>query len=448
MPKKTTFWLTMMLSMLLSLLVACGPGPSTGTAPSSHTSATELPPGENLYVLDGYTSAGTMSTGQQIIAFHSGSPSPNKLLTLPAGLTSMDHRSLYMAASQGGQTTISVINTQSGATIRSLVIPGNYSTAGQSFANAVLSFDGQWLALRELGQAGNVTTIALVDTQAGKLVKTIHLDGNFDLDAVNPDGAALYLLQRLNDASGHYYVELYNVKENKLYQNPIVDKTELNDPRMTGTALARQMASNGTEAYTLYIDTYRNIAFVHILALDPGFPFAHCVDLPVGKSADLLRYYTLTLSSDGSTLYVANGALGVAGEIDLTPAGNNDIWDDNLVATTHFNPGIVSRTSSDTTRVLYNGAVLSPDQKRLYFVGLQGIWAVNTSDLHAQPGTSVQHFLTQQTFTGIAISQGGRMLYAVDPKHGITVLDAGTGQAQEVIQGPAHSPWGIAWITN
>src|SRR5260370_7921866 len=287
MEKEAEFWLKMMLNMLISVLVDCGPCHATGIGRWRRTSASKLPPGENLYVLDGYTSPGTTSTAQQIIAFHPGSPSPNKLLTLPAGLTSMDHRSLYIAASQGGQTTISVINTQSGATKRSLVIPGNYSTAGQSFANAVLSFDGQWLALRELGQAGNVTTIALVDTQAGKLVKTIHLDGNFDLDAVNPDGAALYLLQRLNDGSGHYYVELYTVNDNELYQNPIIDKTELNDPRMPATALARQMASNGTEAYTLYIDTDHNIAFVHILPLDPGFPFARCVNLPVGKSSDL-----------------------------------------------------------------------------------------------------------------------------------------------------------------
>ncbi len=440
MPKKTTFWLTMMLSMLLSLLVACG----TGTAPSS---STKLPPGENLYVLDGYTSAGTTSTAQQIIVFHPGSPSPNKLLTLPAGLTSMDHRSLYIAASQGGQTTISVINTQSGATLRSLVIPGNYSTAGQSFANAVLSFDGQWLALREVGQTGNVTTIALIDTQAAKLVKTIHLDGNFDLDAVNPDGTALYLLQRLNDGSGHYYVELYNVKENELYQNPIVDKTQLDETRMTGTALARQMASDGTMAYTLYINPSDNKAFVHILPLDPGFPLARCVDLPVGKSADLLHYYTLTLSSDGSTLYAANGALGVASEINLQPGGTSNIYSDNLVATAHFNPGSTSTTSNNTTRVLYNGAALSPDQGTLYFVGMQGIWAVNTSDLHAQSSRLV-HFLAQQTFTGVAVSANGRTLYAVDPKHGITVLDARTGQALQLIQEPARSPWGIAWITD
>jgi hypothetical protein len=38
------------------------------------------------------------------------------------------------------------------------------------------------------------------------------------------------------------------------------------------------------------------------------------------------------------------------------------------------------------------------------------------------------------------ISQDGRTVYAVDPKHGITVPDTRTGQAQGVIQGPAHSP--------
>jgi streptogramin lyase len=91
--------------------------------------------------------------------------------------------------------------------------------------------------------------------------------------------------------------------------------------------------------------------------------------------------------------------------------------------------------------------VLSPDQGTLYFVGMQGIWAVNSSDLHAQRNIFA-HYLAQQSFTGIALSADGRTLYAVDPTHGITVLDARTGQAHQLIQGPAHAPWGIEWITN
>lgn len=441
MSKKPTSWLIVMLSMLLPLVAACGTAASTGASPSI---VATVPHGENLYVLDGYTPMGTNGNSQQIVAFHPGSSKPTALVTLPVGLTSMDHQTLYTATSHGSQTTISVINTQSGSLIRSLVIQGNYTTAGQSFANAVLSFNGQWLALRELGQAGNETTIALVDTQAGKLVKTIHLNGNFDLDAVNPDGSRIYLLERLNDGSGHYYVRLYDVTENQLYQYPIVDKTEINDPRMTGTALARQTASDGTMVYTLYIDTARNVAFVHILPLTGDFLGARCVVLPAGKSADLLHYYTLTLSSDGTTLYAANGALGVANAIELSGA---DIFNDKIAGTSRFNPGNINAASGDKTQALYNGAALSPDQKTLYFVGQQGIWAINTSDLLAQRN-SFAHYLTQQSLTGIALSADGHMLYAVDPANGITLLNAGTGQPQQVIQGPAHAPWGIEWITN
>src|SRR5260370_32220463 len=320
MPRKAKFWLTLMLSMLLFLLAACGQGSSTNISPSSTATG---PSGESLYVLDGYTPMGTTSAGQRIIAFHPGSSSPNALVTLPAGLTSMDQRRLYMATPHGGQTTISVINTQTGTSVRSLVIKGNYSTAGQNFNDSVVSFVGSWFALREIGQMGNVTTIVLVDTLTVKLVKTIQLDGNLDLDAVSPNSSAIYLLERLNDGSDHYYVRLYDVTKNQLYQYPVADKTEINDPRMIGTAVARQMPGDGTMAYTLYIDTFHKVAFVHVLSLNPGFPSAHCIFLPVGKSADLLHYYTLTLSADGSTFYAANASLAVVSALKLTPPVSN-----------------------------------------------------------------------------------------------------------------------------
>ena len=444
MPKKPFVWLTVMLSMLLPLVAACGSTPSTSTN-TSH--ATTPPGGENLYVLDGYTPTvqSSNSVEQHIIVFHPGSTNP--AMTLPLGLTSMDHQRLFATQVQKNQTTISVVNTQNGTIIRSLVINGAYSTAEPGFDNAVLSFDGHWLALRQFSSSTSATTIALVDTQAGKLTKTIHLNGDFDLDAISPDGNALYLLQRLNNGTGLYYVELYNVPENELYQSPIVDKSELNDPNMTGTSVARQVSSDGSTFYTLYIDTGHNIAFVHILPLDPGFPFARCINLPVGKSADLLHYYTLTLSADGTKLYAANGALGVASEIDLNNSGTSNIYSDQVVATQHFNPNVSSISSDDKTRALRNGAVLSPDQSTLYFVGVNGIWSVNTLDLSAKRGM-FKHFLPGQSFTGIALSANNRTLYAVNPTSGITLLDAATGQSEQVLQGPAHAPWGIEWIVN
>ena len=214
---------------------------------------------------------------------------------------------------------------------------------------------------------------------------------------------------------------------------------------MTGAALARQMSADGTFAYTLYIDTRRNIAFIHVLPLNDrvDLPIAHCIDLPVGKSVDLLHYYTLALSADGSTLYAANGAIGVVSSINMNTANVQDIFDDKIQHTTHFNPGNGSISNNAKTRTLYNGAALSSDQKTLYFAGVQGIWAANTSDLSPQG-----HYLVRQPVTGIALSGDDRTLYAVDPTSGITLLSAANGQTQKVIQGHAHNPWGIAWITH
>ena len=454
MQKQFIIWLTLTLSVILTLITACGPATSTSNPTTSvtHPIAT-VPAGENLYVLDGYAPLGTSSIGnQQIIAFHPGSPDPTPLITLPAGLTSQDHQRLYTATARDGQTTIAIINTQTGATLHAFVIAGTYSIAEQHFTNAVSSPDGRWLALRQVGQPSNETTIALVDTQAQKLVKTIQLNGTFSLDTISPHGGMLYLLQYLNDGSGHYYVRAYDTDANKLIDGVIADKSELNDPRMVGTALTRQMAPNGSLAYTLYIDPTRNIAFVHILPLadrpEPGGPdqlpvpqFARCIDLPVGKSADLLHYYTLALSSDGTALYAANGALGVVTEISL----NNDeynIFSDNIALQSTFDPGHISMTGSDTTRMLHNGAVLSPDGTSLYFTGVRGIWAVDTHNLGIKG-----NYLTQDALTGVGFSADGHIVYAVDPAHGITLLDAATGQAQQVIQGPAHAPWGIEWIS-
>lgn len=67
--------------------------------------------------------------------------------------------------------------------------------------HAVLSFDSHWLALRALPAGASATTLALVETQAERLLTTITLAGDFDLDALSPDGHRLYLLQRLYDGS-------------------------------------------------------------------------------------------------------------------------------------------------------------------------------------------------------------------------------------------------------
>ncbi|GAC1649807.1 MAG: hypothetical protein NVS4B12_19150 [Ktedonobacteraceae bacterium] len=428
---RRTVLLTMLLCGVLIALTACG---FTQSNSNAHSTIAVAPQGENLYVLDGYTS--TNPGGQRIVSFH---PGTSTFTSLPTGLISQNHQYIYTAIPQNGQTKITVTNSRSGAVVHSFTIAGIYATPGNDYTNAVLSSNGHWLALRQLGQMEAKSTFAFVDTQKGNLVKTFSLPGNFDLDAVSPDGSRVYLLERLHDTTGHYYVRRYDVGSNELFQTIIADKEEINDPRMIGSALTRQMAEDGSRAYTLYTDTHSNIAFVHILPLASSFNGARCIDLPAGKSADLLHYYTLALSSDGSTLYATNAALGVMVVINVS---DKDAFSDDIQTTVHFRPTNVSVTHDERMRTLYNGAALSTDQSTLYVTDIRGVVAINIANANIK-----QSYAQQQIFTGIALSTDGQTLYAVSPSDGITLVNIHSGHTQQITQSPAHSPWGIEWVS-
>jgi DNA-binding beta-propeller fold protein YncE len=450
MKKRLFVWPGLILSLLL-LVTACAGGlPQKSSA--SNPAAGQA--GEELYILDSNTRAGYKEVAQHIVALPVGTTNPTARLMLPAGLTDLKHQRLYVANSLSNgngsvYTTISVINTSSGATVRTLNIPGSYSTADRGYADSMLSGDGRWLALREQNTPAGTTSIALVDTQAGKLVKSIHLRGDFTLDALSPRGTMLYLLEYYQAGTSHYNVRAYDLNSNQLLQGSIVDKNDLTE-KMQGTALARQVSGDGDMAYTLYINPVTNKAFIHILWLtdtvNNSIPFpviARCLDLPVGNSSALLHYYTLTLSQDGKTLYAANAALGAIATVNLDLGLNTyQLWLIGNAKVAHFNAGNSVVTAADQARTLHNGAVLSQDQKLLYVTGLHGIWVIKTDTLQVQG-----EYLKQQDFTGLAMSADGHTLYGVDPATGITLLDSSSGEMRTVIKGAVQSPWGVEWAT-
>ena len=209
---------------------------------------------------------------------------------------------------------------------------------------------------------------------------------------------------------------------------------------MLGSALTRQMAQDGSRAYTLYTDTRSNIAFVHILPLASDFNGARCIDLPADKAGNLLHYYTLALSSDGSLLYATNAALGVTVVISVT---DKDAFSDDIVTTIHFSPTNAQITPNEKMRTLYNGAALSSDQSTLYAISTRGIIAINIANEKMK-----QSYASQQTFTGIALSTDNKTLYAVSPDDGITLVNLQSGQTQQIAQSPVQAPWGIEWVSH
>ena len=451
MKKRSFAWPGLIVGLLLPLVTACAGGlPQQGSNanPAAH------PAGNELYVLDSYTSAGYKQVAHHIVALPVGTTNPAARLMLPAGLTDLKHQRLYIAGLLPGgngsaHTRISVLDTSTGATVRAFNIPGSYSTADQGYADSMLSGDGRWLALREQHAPAGVTSIALVDTQAGKLVKSIHLSGDFTLDAVSPKGTMLYLLEYYQAGTSHYNVRAYDVTTNQLLQSSIVDKAELGE-KMQGEALTRQVSEDGDMAYTLYINHVTNKAFIHILWLadtvDNSTPFpaiARCLDLPVGNSPTLLHYYTLALSQDGNTLYAANAALGTVAKVNLDLGSNAyQMWLIGKASINRFHPDTRVVTKVDQARELHQGAALSRDQHLLYVAGLHGIWVINTDTLQVQ-----REYLQQQDFTGLAVSSDGHTLYGVDPATGITLLDPGSGETRAVIKGLVQAPWGIEWMT-
>ncbi len=163
----------------------------------------------------------------------------------------------------------------------------------------------------------------------------------------------------------------------------------------------------------------------------------------MGSSSTLLRYYTLTLSQDGKTLYAANAALGTIAKVNLDLGLNAyQLWLIDKARIGHFNAGNRVVTAADQARELHNGAALSQDQNVLYVAGLHGIWVINTDTLQVQG-----QYLKQQDFTGLAMSDDGHTLYGVDPATGITLLDSSSGETRTVIKGVVQAPWGIEWAT-
>lgn len=440
MRNRTSLWpiATFALTPALSLvLVSCGQTAVTNNA-AKH--AVTIPPGETLYLVD----SASGGYGQHLVAVQPTSATPTALMALPAGLAAPDHSVLYTATpNTSGGTTVARTDSLTGKTQRTLTLANHYTISGDGWGDSTLSADGRWLALERADGSAATSVITLVDTQTMKAVRTFTLGGTFTLDAIAPGGRMLYLLQHVNDAARHYYVRAFDIQAGQLIQGYIVDKTELDETWMAGYAVARQEASDGSVDYTLYVAPGLNKAFIHALPLasDPngGF-FAHCIDLP-GGSADLLRYYTLVMSPDGTALYAANAALGVVARVSLNGASSN-IFSDQVTATAHFSPGSLQDASGYASqRPLYNGAALSRDAKTLYVSGPNGVSAFDTSTL-ALRGT----YLAGQAITSVAVGAGDHMLYAVNPSTGVTVIDLPSGQTLRTARGPMQSLWGIAWV--
>lgn len=434
------------------------PSPATAPTATSRPVATAAPvaatatpgivatpavasPRDVLYVRDDY---GVRGPGQMAVVDVAAN---RAVRSLPLGLVNRDWSALYTTTWSGGQTALKAIDSGDGKAIHQATIDGVYDAVG-------VSPGGTWLGLqREVSRdeaaayekAGRWRSgFKILDRALGG-AKDVDLDGNFWFDAVSDDGTSLYLIENLPPILPYQYrVRLYDLSRGALQEGAIADKT--GTEIMSGSRTASHVAPDGSWLYSLYLNQAKG-PFIHALNLTQRY--AECIFLPPDGKEDYekLMLWSTALSSDGRTLYAANGALGLAATIDLTRL--------QVTRTAKFpvpsaaSPSVAARLSSwllpvaEAKRLLLGGAALSPDGAILYAIGDHGLFAINTTN----PGRA-GYFAQDWVLDSVAVDPSGERLYVVDAERAtILAIDPQGGKILATTDGATH-PAGILRVTS
>lgn len=291
---------------------------------------------------------------------------------LPNGLRSADGSAYWAAFQAGGMTALHSFDVANGSIRASFGLDGVWELGA-------ISATGKWLVLKraasEIEKAewtkANAwkTTIAVVDAETRKTTRTLTLDGNFDVDALNTQGSALYLIQHLPALKpDHYQVRKYDVALGQLQDAALVDKRNINEV-MAGYARDAVASPNGEWLFTLYVGMHHAHAFIHALNLREGY--AWCIDLPSSEGdAATLEHYALALAPDGHTIYASNAVLGALAIADVANIGEPRV--------VRFAP--FAKKSDAPIR----DAIVTSDGKRVFFSDANVVWQYDTATTRAQ----------------------------------------------------------------
>ena len=223
-----------------------------------------------------------------------------------------------------------------------MVVDGRWRVAG-------VSPNGRFAALARQSADRSRTEITVVNTVTKSVAHRLELRGNFEVETVSRDGKRLFLVQHLpSNGPPRYSVRLFDLSRDRLASKPLRGAGE--PGVMAGLAWSGIGSPDGRWLLTLYLNTGRNVAFVHALDLVRSSPL--CIFLPSRGGFGALKRYGLTLSPDGKRLYATNAAIGAVAEIDLATR--------KVVRTTRFpatrdlsGPAALTGTVSRNGRTLY-----------------------------------------------------------------------------------------------
>jgi hypothetical protein len=235
-------------------------------------------------------------------------------INVPGAVAAIDWSAVVRAIPQEGGTVVEAIDPETGASLWSREVPGTLEVK-------VASGDAAMVALghpeESAGYASGRSSTALVILEDGvPEPRTIVLDGNYAPESFSTDGGSLFVVEYLpRENPTSYRVRRLDLATEDVVGVYTVDQ-ELQES-MQGTARVQAASPDGRRLYTLYtLEGARGVrrTFVHVLSLDELW--AHCIDLPASFGGLDERAMAVTVSPDGTRLYVADASTGMVAEAD------------------------------------------------------------------------------------------------------------------------------------
>lgn len=338
---------------------------------------------------------------------------------LPKGLRSADGTAYWAAFYAGDTTALHAFNVNDGSIAATVGLDGIYNLGA-------VSATGKWLALKRAASESEQATwaktlawkteIVVIDATTGKTTRTITLDGNFDVDALDAKGTRLYVIEHLPAIKpDHYQVRAYDLTSGSMLEGVLADKRNL-DEVMAGYPTDAVASADGSWLFTVYVGMQEEHAFIHALNLTDGY--AWCIDLPSGDgNSAMLENYALAVAPDGHTIYASNAVLGVLAVADVNNIGEPTV--------TRFAP---AATKFEATGAPVKGSVVTPDGKHVYMSNGGTVWGY---DVVAKKTAEMRHGLMPIVSLGWSVEANTLLLARAD--HVVSTLaDINTTPGQTV----------------
>ena len=369
-----------MKRLLPLLLLVVIPAPSTafadGCPPSSCGTTSSAVPGSPTLLV--------RPSGQQGPLHAYDIASGARRFRLPSGVLSADGRTyLASARAKTNRTTVARFDARTGKLRSAWPVRGRWGVAG-------ISPDG---GLEVLTRYSRNST----EVRAGAARYLLH--GNYEVEALSPDGRRIFLVHWKNLGYDLQHLDLPSGR---------LRPTRLDEPdeKMSGTAANATATRDGRWLLTLYVKP-DGTSFVHALDLRSGV--AHCVDLPLRGDYPLVAATALTLSPSEDRLYLANPLLGRLTTVDMEELEVTRVIRFGRVAATNYTFGIGP------------SAAVSPNGRMLAFVTARSLWLVDTAYGVVRGPRPIREYVL-----GVGFTPDGRQAAAVTA-HGRVAFDAATG---------------------